>query len=71
MAKYQFTATHGVQFRDDDGVWAHFTRDAGRETGDGRKVYVFETDDAKVAQRVRSVKDYGITETSKAANSDE
>jgi hypothetical protein len=78
MPKYQFVATHGVQFGDstDDGlaVWAHFTVDDTLDTPEGQKRYTFATDDAKVAQRVRAVKDYGITETSvpsKAAPADE
>lgn len=76
MAKFQFVATHGVQFGDSGenglAVWAHFTRDDSLDTPSGEKRYSFSTDDAKVAQRVRDVKDYGITEVSaKAATPDE
>lgn len=67
MAKYRFVATHGVEFGepDDSGklsVWAAFTRDSSLDTPGGEKRYSFETDDAKVAARVRKVEDYGITE---------
>ena len=67
MAKYRFVATHGVQFGepDDKGalqVWAEFQRDPELDTPQGEKRYVFETDDANVAKRVRAVKEYGITE---------
>ena len=73
MAKYKFVATHGVQFGEDSGegyqVWAQFTRDPELDTPTGEKRYVFETDDANVAKRVRAVKDYGITEQKSASSS--
>ena len=65
MAKHRFVATHGVHLSEDgtDGTtWAHFTRDSSLDTAEGGRRYVFETDDAAVAGRVRKVKDYGITE---------
>ena len=63
-----FTATHGVEFGEQDAktgiyaAWAHFERDRDRDTVDGVKAYTFSTDDKKIATRVRAVKDYGITE---------
>jgi hypothetical protein len=69
-----FTATHGVEFGEhaapkkeggDPGpyaVWAKFERDRTLDTADGVKGYTFSTDDAKVAERVRAVNDYGIAE---------
>ncbi|HET6816881.1 MAG TPA: hypothetical protein VFH66_06605 [Mycobacteriales bacterium] len=67
MAKYKFTATHGVTFSDQpDGgdlqTWAAFTEDREAMKPTGERVYTFETDDAKVADRLRKVDDYGITE---------
>lgn len=62
MAKYRFVATHGVEFSDENGVWAKFVRDPALDTDEGEKRYVLETDDPKVAARVRKVGDYGITE---------
>lgn len=67
MAKYRFVATHGVQLADSDEknglqVWAQFQRDSSLDTPEGEKRYVFETEDANVAKRVRAVKEYGITE---------
>ena len=69
-----FTATHGVEFGehvnkkgepDKDGeyaVWAKFEHDRSLDTAAGVLVYTFSTDDAKVADRVRAVNDYGIAE---------
>jgi hypothetical protein len=34
----------------------------GQQGGLGSRVYAFETDDAKVAERVRKINDYGIAE---------
>jgi hypothetical protein len=70
MAKYRFTATHGVEFSDtfDDGTlntWAAFKRDEALDSPEGGRGYVFETDDAKAAARLRKVDDYGITDVSK------
>lgn len=60
MAKYQFTSTHGVVFSEDgSNPWASFAR-----TGEG--AYVFETDSADVAARLRKVDDYGIAEVKAA-----
>jgi len=73
-----FTATHGVEFGepvnkkgepDENGayaVWAKFEHDRDQDTAEGVKVYTFSTDDEKVAERVRAVKDYGITEVGAA-----
>ncbi len=60
MAKYQFTATHGVVFSEDGhNPWATFVRvDEG--------AYAFETDSADVAARLRKVDDYGIAEVKAA-----
>lgn len=60
MAKYKFTATHGVLL---DDIGAHFMRD--REAVE--VVYLFETDDAKQAEALRNVDDYGIAEVKAAA----
>lgn len=69
-----FTATHGVEFGEqaapkrEGGVpgpyvaWAKFERDRERDGVDGTKVYVFTTDDESIADRLRAVSDYGITE---------
>lgn len=71
MAKYQFVATHGVEFSEpsEDGrrveSWATFRRAPELDTPHGEKRYLFETDDASVARRLRKIDDYGITETSK------
>lgn len=63
MSRFRFVATHGVQFSDSDArVWADFQRDRALDTPDGEKRYVFETDDAETAKRLRAVKDYGIAE---------
>ena len=74
-----FTATHGVEFGepvnkkgepDEDGayaVWAKFEHDRALDTAEGVKVYTFSTDDAKVAERVRAVNDYGIAEVGAVA----
>lgn len=54
-------------------TWAHFTHDeaagerpsvTGQRGGIGSRVYVFETEDAKVAERVRSLigGEYGVQE---------
>ena len=59
MARYKFTATHGVHLSE-NGLhpWAWFRR-APNET-----LYAFETDDADIAERVRAVEGYGVTEVS-------
>ena len=69
-----FTATHGVEFgeqappKKDGGepgpyvAWAKFEHDRERDTANGEKTYVFSTDDEQVAERLRGVNDYGITE---------
>ena len=63
-----FTATHGVEFGEQDEksgayvVWAHFEHDRDQDTAEGVKVYTFSTDDEQIAARVRAVNDYGITE---------
>ena len=68
-----FTATHGVEFGEQDAktgvyaAWARFERDRIRDTVDGVKAYVFRTDDKKIAARVRAVKDYDITEVDEPA----
>lgn len=69
MAHSTFIATHGVQFSDDDGVWAHFHYDAEwpeRDSTEHRRVFRFDTDDDKVAARLRKVNDYGIEEVKQA-----
>jgi hypothetical protein len=70
MAKFEFTATHGVHFSDDNGTWAHFQRAFELDTPDGGKCYTFSTSDSAVAARLRKVNDYGITEVSKPAESE-
>lgn len=78
MSKYNFTAKYGVEFGEHVtgktsstpgpySVWAKFERARDLETRDGEKVFAFGTDDAKVADRLRGVNDYGITETSAQA----
>lgn len=66
MARYEFTATHGVAFADGDGdVWAQFTRAPDLDTADGEKRYRLVTTDAAVAKRVRALAkdaEYAITE---------
>lgn len=57
-----FTATHGVEFGEPDAngtytTWARFEPDRS-----GRHAYLFTTDDEAVAERLRAVNDYGITE---------
>jgi hypothetical protein len=77
MAKYTFTATHGVEFgehapagKDGSGgayeVWAKFVRDPSLDTADGQKTFTFGTDDLKVAKRLREVSDYGMAESKDA-----
>lgn len=75
-----FTATHGVQFGEQAApkkeggepgpyvVWAHFEHDRDLDTAAGGLVYTFSTDDEKVAERVRAVKDYGIAEVEAPAD---
>ncbi|MBF6459808.1 hypothetical protein IU433_12250 [Nocardia puris] len=73
---YVFTATHGVKLADADrtrrsdgsydetyAVWAKFTPTAS-ELVNGVTVrrYRFETNDSKVAARLRKIERYGITE---------
>ncbi len=70
MAAVKFTATHGVMFQDDDGVWAHFVPDTTSDElvdGVAERRYVFETEDDKVAARLRKVDDYGIAEVKRPA----
>jgi len=70
MAKFNFTATHGVELgepvdsKDPStyAAWAHFEHDRDQDTAEGGKVYTFGTDDTKVAARLRKVDEYGITE---------
>jgi hypothetical protein len=66
VAKYVFTATHGVHLsKDGVNVLAHFVRDRTapeRDSVNWKTVYRFETDDVKVAEAVRKVKGYGIVE---------
>lgn len=62
MAKYAFTATHGVHLHDLK-VAFKFDREA---TGtSSTKVYAFETDDAAIAKKVAEVKGYGIKKAEK------
>ena len=75
-----FTATHGVEFGEQAApkregaapgpyvAWAKFERDREREGVDGTKVFVFTTDDERVAERLRGVTDYGITEIAAPAD---
>jgi hypothetical protein len=78
MAKYEFVATHGVEFGEHPKfkdlanpgpfvVWAKFERDRSLDTPEGEKRYTFSTDDAAVAARLRTVNDFGIDEVSKPA----
>lgn len=66
--KYEFTATHGVEFGavdEESGLyvaWAKFEHDPALNTPEGEVRYSFATDDAKVAERVRKAEGYGITE---------
>ena len=64
MAKFNFTATHGVGIMADGVIVAEFDRD--RDTADGAKVYVFATDDVKVADVVRGTEGFGIVEAKPA-----
>lgn len=63
---WTFTATHGVQFRDEHGdIWAEFEMDRALHWREGRGDmygYRFTTDDPKIAKRLRAVRQYGITE---------
>lgn len=63
---WMFTATHGVKFTDENGnTWAHFLVDPAlsRREGNGDlKGYRFTTDDPSVAERLRMIRQYGITE---------
>jgi len=78
VAKYEFVSTHGVEFGEEGPadkagkpgpyvIWAAFVRDRSLDTPEGEKRYTFSTDDAKVADRVRSAEGFGITEVSPAA----
>jgi len=60
--KFNFTATHGVGIMSDGELVADFHRDLGSDTADGQKVYLFATDDVKVAGFVRATKGFGIVE---------
>lgn len=71
-----FTADYGVEFgehgpanrKGEPGpyvVWAKFER--APDGPAGRKVFTFSTEDDAVAERLRGVQDYGITETSQPA----
>jgi len=62
MSKFNFTATHGVGIMADDKLVADFARDPDKDTAEGEKVYVYSTDDAKVADLVRNTEGFGITE---------
>ena len=62
MAKFNFTATHGVGIMADDKLVADFVRDPEKDTAEGEKVYVYSTDDEKVADVVRSTEGFGIVE---------
>jgi hypothetical protein len=62
MAKFNFTATHGVGIMVGDKLVADFARDRDNDTADGQKVYVFATDDTKVADVVRGTEGFGIVE---------
>lgn len=66
MAAYVFTATHGVKFSEDGtNPWARFELDSKSSAlvdGVTVRTYRFETDDAKIAARLRKVEGYGITE---------
>ncbi len=70
MAQRTFTATHGPAFQDEGASqpWAHFIQDPARTTPNGEKVYVFTTDDAKVADRLAKIDEYSITEVKTAAS---
>lgn len=69
MTKH-FTATHGVEFGEEvEGtyeVWAKFVHDPTLDSDEGVKTYVFSTEDAKTAERLRKVEDYGIAEAKAA-----
>lgn len=69
MARYEFTATHGVRLADDDGEWAAFERAPDLDTPEGEKRYRFATDSAPVAKRLRGIDQYGITEEKPGAAS--
>lgn len=81
MPKFNFTATHGVEFGehvpDKNGAlgpyvaWAQFTHDRDLDTANGERVFTFGTDDAKLAERVRNVNDYGITEVKESSGAAE
>jgi len=62
MSKFNFTATHGVGIMADDKLVADFVRDPDKDTAEGEKVYVYSTDDVKVADLVRGTKGFGIAE---------
>jgi hypothetical protein len=66
VAAYVFHATHGVEFSEDGTKpWAKFVLDSASTVlvnGVTVRTYRFETDDTKVAARLRKVDDYGITE---------
>lgn len=74
-----FIATHGVEFGEQEApkreggvpgpyvAWAKFERDREREGVDGVKVFAFTTEDEKIADRLRAVTDYGITEVAAPA----
>ena len=66
MAKFNFTATHGVGIMVEGKVVAEFDRDRDHDTADGQKVYVFATDDVKVADVVRGTEGFGIVEAKPA-----
>lgn len=59
MAKFKFTATHGVHLFD-LGVAFKFLKNETDSEGRGRTVYGFETDDALLAAKVLDVEGYGI-----------
>jgi hypothetical protein len=72
MPKFAFTSTHGVLIAPDGDAAAagavHFRRDHSapeRDSVNHKNTYRFETDDAKVAEKVRAMAlagEYGIAE---------
>lgn len=65
MSKYEFVATHAVQFLDAEtgDAWAVFERARELDTPRGHARYRFGTDDAKIAARLRSdLNEHGISE---------
>lgn len=73
MAKYVFTATHGVHLSEDGlTVLAHFVRDRSapeRDSVNYKTVYRFETDDDATAAKIRKIDGYGIEEVKQGVKS--